>query len=229
MKNQAAQHTDNETRRRLLEAGLKLFGLHGFEATSTRSLALEAGANLSAIPYHFGGKEGLYLAVIRHIMDLKLAEIGPSLDRVMALSADPATGREVLLSAMRRLVLTVAGAMLGSQESRSCSQVMMQEQIAPTAGFKILHQEFFGRIHAAWSALLARLTGLPPGSMELRLRALSIMGQMIIFRVGMSSLLTVLNCERLPDAYLEGIAQVCVQQAEAMVASFAPACPEVAA
>ena len=64
-----AQPKGNDTRQRLIEAGLLLFGRHGLEATTTRSLAKEAQANLAAIPYHFGGKEGLYKAVWDYAVD----------------------------------------------------------------------------------------------------------------------------------------------------------------
>ena len=54
-----------ETRRAILQAGLEHFALIGFDATSTRAIAKSANANLSAISYHFGGKEGLYKAVLQ--------------------------------------------------------------------------------------------------------------------------------------------------------------------
>ena len=224
MKRGQAQRLEKETQRRLIEAGMLLFGLHGLEATSTRALAMEAGVNLAAIPYHFGGKKGLYLAVLEHIVRIKLAEIGPCLDRVLAACAERSTGREVLVGHLREMTRVLVVAMLGNPESRACSQIMMQEQIAPTAGFDVFHETFLLRIHAAWSALLHRFTGLPLGSMELRLRTISIMGQMFIFRVGMPSLLKLVESDRLPDGYLEAITDICIQQAEALVAGFAPVC-----
>ena len=47
-------------RERMLQAALAVFGQHGFDAATTRMLALEAGMNLGAIPYYFGSKEDLY-------------------------------------------------------------------------------------------------------------------------------------------------------------------------
>ena len=45
------------------------FGRFGLEGASTREIAKAAGKPMSAITYHFGGKEGLYLACARHISD----------------------------------------------------------------------------------------------------------------------------------------------------------------
>jgi AcrR family transcriptional regulator len=218
---------ENETRTRLIRAGARLFGLHGFEATGTRDLAAAAGANLGSIRYHFGGKEGLYRAVLEHIVEIKLGEVGPGLELVRATCADPAAGREKLLGALRGLVGTMVDVMLGSPESRDFSQIMMQEQIAPTASFDILYGGFFARVHAAWAMLLGRLTGLPQESRELHLRTLSIMGQLVVFRVGMTATLRRMGCERLSREHLECIVRFATQQIEAIVNGFSPVCPEM--
>src|SRR5687767_5330440 len=51
-----------QARERLLLAALRLFADRGFAGTSTREIALAAGANVAAIRYYFGDKEGLYRA-----------------------------------------------------------------------------------------------------------------------------------------------------------------------
>lgn len=52
----------------LLDAGLFCFAKYGYEPTTTRLVAAMAGRNASLIAYHFGSKEGLYRAVIRHML-----------------------------------------------------------------------------------------------------------------------------------------------------------------
>lgn len=216
---------EGETRRRLIEAGTDLFGLHGFVATSTRELASAAGANLAAIPYHFGSKEGLYRAVLEHIVSVKQKECGGLFARVMAVCADRAAGREAVLEAVRSMIRGLAHDMLGTEEARRFSRIMMQEQISPTPAFDILYEGFFRRVHGVWAALLGRLTGLPAGSMELDLRALSVMGQLIIFRVGMSATLRYLGSDRLSEEHLACIADLVISQTEAIIAGFSPICP----
>ena len=49
---------------KLLAAGTMMFAAKGFAGVSIRELATAAGVNSSLISYHFGGKEGLYEAVI---------------------------------------------------------------------------------------------------------------------------------------------------------------------
>jgi TetR/AcrR family transcriptional regulator, regulator of cefoperazone and chloramphenicol sensitivity len=52
-----------DARQRLIAAGLRLFAEHGFEKTSVRALAQEAGVNIGAVSYYFGDKQGLYRAL----------------------------------------------------------------------------------------------------------------------------------------------------------------------
>lgn len=52
-----------DTRARILDAAERLFMARGFDATSMRTIATEAGVNLAAANYHFGSKDGLYREV----------------------------------------------------------------------------------------------------------------------------------------------------------------------
>ena len=53
------------TREQLLDAAETLFGNHGFDGVSVRQIGDRAQANSALINYHFGGKAGLYEAVIQ--------------------------------------------------------------------------------------------------------------------------------------------------------------------
>ncbi|WP_319778901.1 CerR family C-terminal domain-containing protein [Maridesulfovibrio sp.] len=70
-----------ETRQKLVEVGLRLFAMNGFNGVSMRSLASEAEVNLATVGYHFGGKQGLYEAVIHEIIRFR-DEVMPGEDAV---------------------------------------------------------------------------------------------------------------------------------------------------
>ncbi|MFG1210497.1 CerR family C-terminal domain-containing protein [Xanthobacter flavus] len=95
-----------KTREHLLEATIEVIGSVGYEAASTRVLAKAANANLSAIPYHFGGKKELYLAAAQMIADYargRFEEIGALLDG--GAEADPRRRFEGALIHLLHIVL----------------------------------------------------------------------------------------------------------------------------
>ena len=58
-----AESTDS--RKTILNVAAKLFAKFGLDKCSTREIAKESDSNISLISYYFGGKEGLYKAVMR--------------------------------------------------------------------------------------------------------------------------------------------------------------------
>ncbi len=78
-----------ESRRRILECALKLFANHGLERTTVRQIAKEANANVSAISYYFGDKNGLYRAVYTETMPCAIDDVDifkksePTLEQVL--------------------------------------------------------------------------------------------------------------------------------------------------
>jgi AcrR family transcriptional regulator len=53
-----------DKRANILSAAEQLFSEMGYEGTSTRQIAKEAGANMSMINYYFGSKEGVFLEIM---------------------------------------------------------------------------------------------------------------------------------------------------------------------
>ncbi|SEG75489.1 TetR/AcrR family transcriptional regulator [Marinobacterium lutimaris] len=61
--------TDGEaTRSRIIEAAGQVFAERGYHDTTSKEICKRAGANLAAVNYHFGSRDGLYLAVISEVM-----------------------------------------------------------------------------------------------------------------------------------------------------------------
>src|SRR5690606_37490820 len=66
-----------ETRDALIDAGIRIFGRDGYLAATTKTIASEARANQALISYYFGGKDGLYRAVVERIVEEIGARLGP--------------------------------------------------------------------------------------------------------------------------------------------------------
>ncbi|TCK92569.1 TetR family transcriptional regulator [Natranaerovirga hydrolytica] len=59
-----------DVKKNIQKAAKRLFALNGYNATSTRDIVREAGVNISAIAYHFGSKEGLFLSLFNDFLFL---------------------------------------------------------------------------------------------------------------------------------------------------------------
>ncbi|HBG07005.1 MAG: TetR family transcriptional regulator [Geobacteraceae bacterium GWC2_58_44] len=57
--------SDNDSRLNLIKVATPLFAEKGFNGVNVREIASVAGINVSMISYYFGGKEGLYGAVLK--------------------------------------------------------------------------------------------------------------------------------------------------------------------
>ncbi|QGY31721.1 TetR/AcrR family transcriptional regulator [Pantoea cypripedii] len=81
--NRARRSDGDITRERILTAAGELIANQGLANTTNKQIASTAGVDLAAINYHFGGREGLYLAVLslahQHYLDgNKLAALANS-------------------------------------------------------------------------------------------------------------------------------------------------------
>lgn len=64
----------SDTRDALIQAGIAGFGRHGFAAAAVEDLCAEAGVTTGALYHHFGGKPGLFAAVVE-ALDARLVEL----------------------------------------------------------------------------------------------------------------------------------------------------------
>ena len=95
---------DVDTRERLITAATRLFAEHGYRTVSVREICSEAGANVSAVNYHFAGKLGLYREVVSRA--IQTIQAG-SADLIFA--ADDVAPEERIRHYVRAYVPLVAG------------------------------------------------------------------------------------------------------------------------
>lgn len=65
--------TGPQRREQLLDVGRSLFAERGFDATSVEEVATRAGVSKPVVYAHFGGKEGLYTAIVDREIETLLA------------------------------------------------------------------------------------------------------------------------------------------------------------
>ncbi|HEY6395116.1 MAG TPA: CerR family C-terminal domain-containing protein [Candidatus Binataceae bacterium] len=189
----AANPRGDETRQRLIDAALRIFGEHGFEGASTRMIAEEAGANLAAIPYYFGGKEGLYRAAAQFIVDRATREVIPVVNKIDEALKKGRLPRHATLGLLHELLDRFSDFVLGSEEADDWSCFVMREQMQPGAAFEILYEGVMRRTSEACANLLALLLRQRQDDPKIMVRALAILGQIVVFRIAQTTALRVLG------------------------------------
>lgn len=109
-------HDSQATRAALLRAATRLFAEVGFDGTTVEQIAAAAGVNKAMINYHFGGKDGLYTAILRESFTRLASEVA-------RLRVAPGSAEQ----ALRALIASVGG-MLAAEPSLPA--MMLREILA---------------------------------------------------------------------------------------------------
>ncbi|GAB1536747.1 CerR family C-terminal domain-containing protein [Geovibrio sp. ADMFC3] len=171
----------DKTKQNLIDAGMELFGEHGFTATGTRMIVQKAGVNISAIQYYFGGKEGLYRAVIEHIAERIGSHINPLAEEIKVEFEKGGKSRETAAVCIGKAVRGLLNMMIKSREARKWSLIVMREQAIPTPAFDILYDSVMAKAHGLLSRIIAAGACIEPDSDEACLRAHAVIGSVLGF------------------------------------------------
>lgn len=170
-----------DTRRRILETALEAFAADGYDGTSTRRLAERAGVNLPAIQYYFGSKEGLYRAVIEHVIQHIDERLAPVADRVDKALKGRDLSRKDLLAFLHEMLDAFAALVMGGEQLESRRLFFARAELERTAVLDLLHEAGMRRIVRPCAALVGRLLDRPAEDEMTVLRTLTILGQIVIF------------------------------------------------
>jgi AcrR family transcriptional regulator len=207
--NEASGERGDATRQKLLTAAIDVFGHYGFDGTTTRALASAAGVNLQAIPYYFCGKEGLYLAAAEHLATTISSHVGGRRQQVQARLAEiQSEGRPVTREEARELLTvllhTLAEVMV-SEKSRPWARFLIREQMEPTEAFEKVYEAVMRPMLEAVRGLVGVLLDEAPASERVRLRTLSLIGSLMIFRVANAAALRQLEWTEMGPKELDAI------------------------
>ena len=140
---------------------------------------------MSSITYHYGGKEGLYLAAARRIGE----QISERFVTTMAQAPDPDS---LDARAAVEQVIALGDAflsMLLSPVSAPWARFIVREQMEPTEAFEVLWSQFMSRLSEHLVKLVLRAGNGRWKPAEARVRAVALVGQILVFRVSRAAAL----------------------------------------
>ena len=183
----------------LLDCAVDHFGRFGFEGAATRAIAADCGTAMSSITYHFGSKEGLYLAAADHIATQMIEHHRPKLD---AIRATPVSSPEEAIERLVSLLDGMAATMLGERSAR-WARFITREQQEPTEAFDRIYRAAMSPMGETIVHLIA-IARPEMAPREQRATAFLMFGQVLALRAGRASLFRFLEIERL-DADSEAL------------------------
>src|SRR5580698_5915592 len=176
-----------ETRARIVDAALRVFGEEGFNKASTRQIAADAGVNPPALQYYFGGKEGLHRACAQFIIDRMLGIISPALTRARELK--PEARREQAIDALCAVLDSMADGLVAAG-SESWSRFITRgkaDGAGPAMG--MLRENIGMPVMQAVAHLIGIVTEREPRDEIVRIKAAAILGQVSTFHTNRESTL----------------------------------------
>ena len=183
---------------RLLDVAVDHFGRHGLDGASTRAIARDAGTPMSSITYHFGGKEGLYLATADHIAAQMRHQIAPTIERAAALC-----GAEGSIADARAAIHAMLGGMVMvmlHDQTEAMARFIVREQADPTAAFDRIYDGVMGSMLDRLGGLVQRVSANRLDRHSARVRAISLVGQVLVFRVARATVMAGMGWTRIGAA-----------------------------
>ncbi|MBR8157210.1 CerR family C-terminal domain-containing protein [Burkholderia cenocepacia] len=186
----------DETRQRIIEAAIELFGERGFAGASTREIAAMAGVNAPALQYYFENKEGVYRACVETIAEHGWQVFAPAVGHARAM-LDAHASVDALIDAFVGLLRALSDRMFTAPKTMNQRMFFAREQGGqePASASEILMTRMRKPLNDVSAELIGRITGRPADDPVTRLRALSLFGQITVFHVAQRSALQLLEWE----------------------------------
>lgn len=162
----------DDTRGRLLDAAIEVFLAEGFRAARVQDIAERAGMRLSAINYHFGSKEGLYLAVLQHHADESLQRM--YLNEARADTSPPRVRLEMIV----RQVLVIH---LKKDAITRIAQLVLRELASPTPALEVVLKKFTLPMASYLHDLLCEILGPAVPEAWVNRAVFSLLGQCVMY------------------------------------------------
>jgi AcrR family transcriptional regulator len=162
-----------QTRLRLLEGAAHEFAERGFHHATVRDICKRAEANIAAVNYHFGDKEGLYTATLKHWISVALEQYPP------LMGVDPnAPASERLLGFVRGMLHR----MLHTGAAGWHGQLMAREMVEPTAALNDMIEVMIQPMTALLHGILRDICRHDMPDDEIQRCGMSVIGQCCFYR-----------------------------------------------
>jgi AcrR family transcriptional regulator len=164
--------SNQETRQRLLEAAGEVFSQRGFKDATVREICSRAQANVAAVNYHFGDKQGLYSETFKFWVQQALEKYPPN----MGVRAD-STPEEKLRAFIYSFLLRI----LDTGKSGWYGKLISREMVDPTPVLDERVQDTVRPLIGQLMSIIRDIIGEDATDLQLRDAAASVVGQILFY------------------------------------------------
>lgn len=163
-----------QTKQQLLEVAGRIFGERGYVHATSKEICERAKANIAAVNYHFGGKDGLYAAVLEEA-HARLV----SIDIVTQVTQSNASAADKLRLLLRQVVGEIGKRDQGAWEL----QVLSRELMAPTPLIEgMMKNQVLPKARMV-GGMIGDILGVPPTHPAVSRSTVSIMGPCVFLLI----------------------------------------------
>lgn len=160
------------TRERLLDVATGLFAENGFKRVTVRQIAEAASANVAAVNYHFGDKQGLYNTIVDTVIAAMKATNEAAFDAGHGLSPE---------EQLRAFVRVWLSEVTSSPRHLWIHRLMNRELEEPTGALERVFKEVIEPRNDHLAEIASAVTGLTRRDPRILRAIVSILGQCLIF------------------------------------------------
>ncbi len=196
-----------ETRQRIIDTAVEIFGRKGFTDTSTRDIAAAAGINTPAIQYYFENKLGLYTACIDQLTDRIWARIGPPLEACQAVLSGRPSLNEVIASASA-VQNCLIDSFFADSEGLAIRRMLAWAEAENTAEplgespGKFMKQRVGLPIFATFRQIVEYVSPVPMEKIRTDLHASALVGTSMIFHFDRGHHIQFDGCDQIDDTFI---------------------------
>lgn len=158
-----------QTRERLLDAAREVFSQQGFQGATVREICRRAEANVAAVNYHFGSKDGLLAEAL-------------NFSRLKALQTANLQADDCPKIRLRLFIHDFMLLLLDEKNPSAQCQIMARELADPTPALDKIVSEAVAPLHRFIGDLVVEIVGARVSGAEQQRCVYSILGQCLFYR-----------------------------------------------
>ncbi|MBN2455182.1 MAG: CerR family C-terminal domain-containing protein [Sedimentisphaerales bacterium] len=157
-----------ESSEKLLKAAMEVFAEKGYRKATVAQICHKAGSNVAAVNYHYGSKDGLYIAVWKNAFEEAMKVYPPD----GSLPSDAPAEQK-----LRALIFSNLHRILDDGRLGCSGQILLREMAEPTEVVRQIFHDVIAPLRERTHKIIRELLGPKASEQDIRFCVLSVVNQ----------------------------------------------------